>query len=252
MLTLTQMDEIIKLTEQHMINCQFNYDFKEADEVKSKILQMKTIRDLIEREEIQEQFKLGEERILSQTKQQIDEVNQYFNQLFEKFNYQKSQALQQLWHQQKIKLQKSVFYKRQQNAEYQNLQKIMTYLSNQKEFKKAEQYQVYLKEASQDHMRRTQSEQRQTQETQQRVLKQKHAYQEEVLINKFNDQEQLIKLEMNKKLQEIEQKRINQITQLQFERNQKITQLERSRTKSIKVQIQQQLDEMEKCSFLLK
>ncbi|CAD8102457.1 unnamed protein product [Paramecium sonneborni] len=252
MLTLSQMDEVIKITEQHMLDCQINHDFKEANEVKSKLLQMKTIRDLLEREEIIEQFKLGEQKIHSITKSQIDEVNQYFAQLLEKFNYQKSQALQQLWHQQKIQLQKSVFYKRQQNAEYQNLQKILTYLSNQKEFKKAELYQVYLKEANQDHMRRTQSEQRQTQETQQRVLKQKHAHQEEVLMNKFNDQEQLIKLEMNKRLQEIEQKKINQISQLQLDRNQKMAQLEKSRTKSIKVQIQSQLDEMEKCAFILK
>ena len=51
---------------------------------------MKTIRDLIEREEIGDTYKVGEERIEFQTKIAIEEVNSYYNQLFERFNHHKN------------------------------------------------------------------------------------------------------------------------------------------------------------------
>lgn len=69
------MDEVIRLTEQHMTDCQINQEFKEANDTKQKLLQMKTIRDLIEREEIGDTYKVGEERIEFQTKIAIEEVN---------------------------------------------------------------------------------------------------------------------------------------------------------------------------------
>ncbi|KAM3128125.1 hypothetical protein pb186bvf_019779 [Paramecium bursaria] len=249
MLTYQQMDEAIKLVEQHMVDCQINQDFREANQVKQKLLMLKQIRDQVERDDIITNFNKRIAKIEQQARDLEEQVRKDHYIQMQELNDKKISKLDKLRQHRDNEISQSTYYKNRPSSEVQNLRKIMQYLSNQKEYKKAEFYQQQVLQADQEMQKKTKAEVKIQKYQHQQNIYSKYQQKQETVIKKFRDQEIALEHAYEKRQQEIQLKRNFLIQTITQERNLKIGFLDKTRTKTIKLRVQQQLDELEQSSY---